>query len=280
MCRLCRLISYYLCCFCVFVLVNKCIYIVDIHTQWHARTLILREGSGDDEITDELFRLDIFAPNGDTDTDAVGTTDNNDAGRGGSPHNGSGSFDTEIATILYVASNPTWIQGDVLELSSGGTSCGVVGLLGCIAAKFASMTSHDVEHYKAQRTVVLQQQEQEELSLLSSAHKERRDHFVDLVPQRMHHLTLSDDTPEALRRVTELYQRHFEDTNTQHQPIVSMKHIDWKYPRPAQQMIGGRRFDYEYRTILGSDLDLSFPVAKVRERPIYIYIYIYIVKGV
>ena len=63
----------------------------------------------EDSITEELFRMDLLAPN---------TSGNNPNGA----HNGPRSVDTEIASILYLASNPYWIQGDVLELSCAGTA--------------------------------------------------------------------------------------------------------------------------------------------------------------
>jgi len=195
------------------------------------RTLIVREGTEDDELTDELFRMDLF-----------GSKKN---GNGKGTHNGPRSFDTEIATILYLASNPKWIQGDVLELTCGGQageSCGIVGLLGCISAKLASMTSNEIEQYKKQR------QETNEVSLNSI---QQRHKLSDLIPQQMHHLTLSDESPESLNRVSEMYKQHFSDDSP-----VSVKQVEWSYPRRQH------RFDYEYRTIIGSDLDLTFPTAK------------------
>jgi len=204
------------------------------------RTLIVREGTEDDELTDELFRMDLF-----------GSKRN---GNGKGTHNGPRSFDTEIATILYLASNPKWIQGDVLELTCGGQageSCGIVGLLGCISAKLASMTSNEIEQYKKQRKETMEE-EAKEVSL-NSLQEQQRDKLSGLIPQRMHHLTLSDESPESLNRVSEMYRQHFSDTTPS---PVSVKQVEWSYPRRQHN------YAHEYRTIVGSDLDLTFPTAK------------------
>ena len=208
--------------------------------------MIVREGTEEDALTDELFRMDLVAPKTDQGT-----------------HNGPRSFDTEIASILNLASNPKWMQGDVLELSCGGqagASCGIVGLLGSVSAKFASMTSNELEQYKKQRKETME----EEVSL-NSIQNHNRNKLTNLVPQRMHHLTLSDESPESLHRVSEMYKRHFSDTSPS---PVSVKQVEWSYPRrQQQQQTGGRRrYDHEYRTIVGSDLDLTFPTAKELSR--------------
>jgi len=198
------------------------------------RTLILREGTEEDDITAELFRIDLPSP--------TKTGSNPDRA-----HNGPRSLDNEIATILYLASNPKWIQGDVLELSCGGTTgaSGVVGLLSCVASKLASMTSDELKVYKQERKLA-----KADVLALNGG----RDNFSSVFPQGVHHLTLSDESPESLQGVDEMIQRHFRGSTSS--PNVSVQQIEWSHPS------GKRRYEREYRTVVGSDLDLSFPTAK------------------
>jgi len=203
------------------------------------RTLILREGSEEDDITDELFRMDLLAPS---------KSGDNPFGA----HNGPRSADTEIASVLYLASNPNWIQGDVLELSCAGMAgaSGVVGLLSCVASRLASMKSDELESYKSKRTAATASQDDDPLNL------NRKTDFESVFPQRMHHLTLSDELPETLKGISELIHRHFSSISGS--APVSVKQVEWSNPRGP----GRRKYDHEYRTILGSDLDLTFPTAK------------------
>lgn len=190
------------------------------------RTLIVREGTEDDDITDEIFRMDLPAPTKD------------------GSHSGPRSLDTEIATVLYLASNPNWIQGDVLELSCAGASgaSGAVGLLACVAARLATMAPQELEAYKLQR-------EQDAQDVL---HK-RKESFSAVLPPRLYHLTLTDESPESLKGISEMIHRHFLGTSSAR---VSVQQLEWSHSR------GRRKYDRSYRTILGSDLDLSFPTAK------------------
>jgi hypothetical protein len=200
------------------------------------RTLILREGTADDELTDALFTMDIL-PSG----KAIS-------------HNGPGSMDTEIAAILYLASNPQWIQGDVLELSCSGSAgaSGVVGLLGCIAAHFTQMSPEALQRHKEQL-----QQSQSPDDIVSEVMTLPKHHRV--FPKRMHHLTLSDESPEALRGAFEMVKKHFKPNQ------VSIKQLEWSVPRRTGN---NRRYDHEYRTIIGSDLELAFPTAKELARTV------------
>jgi len=202
------------------------------------RTLILREGSEEDDITDELFRMDLLAPS---------KSGDNPSGA----HNGPRSVDTEIASVLYLASNPDWIQGDVLELSCAGTAgaSGVVGLLSCVASRLATMTAGDLEAYKQQRAEAVAQED----TVLDPAQKTD---FESVFPPRMHHLTLSDESPESLQGISELIRRSFASFSGK--PPVSVQQLEWTHSRGP----GRRRYEREYRTILGSDLDLTFPTAK------------------
>ena len=58
------------------------------------RTLIVREGTADDEITPELFRMDV--------NESDDSSSSSDGGKG--THSGPRVFDTAIASILYLAS--------------------------------------------------------------------------------------------------------------------------------------------------------------------------------
>jgi len=201
------------------------------------RTLIVREGSEEDDITEELFRMDLFVPN---------KSEDNPYGA----HNGPRSMDTEIASVLYLASNPTWIQGDVLELSCAGTAgaSGVVGLLSCVASRLATMTTDELEAFKQQRTEAVAQED--------ALNPNRQTDFERVFPPRMHHLTLTDESPESLQGISDVIHRHFASFSGN--PPVSVRQLEWSYPRGP----GRRRYEREYRTILGSDLDLTFPTAK------------------
>ncbi|KAG7357462.1 hypothetical protein IV203_002150 [Nitzschia inconspicua] len=201
------------------------------------RTFILREGTDQDALTDALFTIDLLPSNGQN------------------AHNGPRSMDTEIATILYLASNPQWIQGDILELSCSGTAgaSGIVGLLGCIAAKFATMSKEELTRHKQQLTQTESQQDIVDGVMTVPKHES------SLFPRRMHRLTLSDESPEALQGAFELIKKH----STANQ--VSIKPLQWSVPR---RISNNRRYDHEYRTIVGSDLELSFPTAKELARTV------------
>ena len=83
------------------------------------RTLILRDGKVEDgEIGDEFFEINV------KESLHVGAT-----------HFGAGrdsAVEATIATILFLAANPKYIEGQVLEL---GCRTGLAGLLGAIGAK-------------------------------------------------------------------------------------------------------------------------------------------------
>ena len=170
------------------------------------------------------------------------------------------SVDTDIATILYIASNPKLIQGDVLELSCGGTAgaSGVVGLLGCIAARLSLMSPEELAKFKKERKDE-QERAEDELSLLNSS-KQQKANLSEVFHRRVNHLTLSDESPESLQAVSEMIGRHF-FTSDSSEPPVSVEQIVWRYPHRRKTQ-NSRQYDHEYRTILGSDLDLSFPIVK------------------
>lgn len=211
------------------------------------RTLIVREGSDQDELTDELVRMDVVAPNDE-------------------PHDGPRTLDKEIASILYLASNPQWIQGDVLELSCGNGSgpsstvgSGIVGLLGCMAAKWTAMNPEEVRSYKQLLREQHQQQlmaEKENIMTVPKTSVANKNPF----PKRMHHLTLSDESPDALDGALPMVQRHFSSSQ------VSLRELPWNVPR---RLSGNRRnYGPSYRTIIGSDLELTYPTAKELARTV------------
>jgi hypothetical protein len=180
------------------------------------RTYIFREGTSEDEITDALYRFDL--------------------GSGTNPHNGPGTMDTDIATALWMASNPHLIQGDVLQL---GCEAGAAGVLGCMAAKLALNPQ-----------VVKQEVESSSPEVLTVPKDEK------VFPDRMHFLTLSDEGEDSLRAASETVQ-----------PLgnskITLKDVRWSTRLPP-----GRRYDHYYRTIVGSDIDFSYPSSKELARTV------------
>jgi hypothetical protein len=125
------------------------------------RTFILRQGTEEDEITDELYRMN----------------------EPGETHNGSGAQESTIATILFLASNPQMCQGDVLQIACGD---GIAGLLGCIGA---GMQGKDPKAMKA----ATGSDEDESIFTLPN----RKD---SILPKRLHHLTLTDENPSLIQK--------------------------------------------------------------------------------
>jgi predicted nicotinamide N-methyase len=87
------------------------------------RTLILRDGQGlsEGEIGDEFYTQTIHDGKG---------------GKKIQTHDGAGTdpmIESAIATAMYLASNPSLVQGKVLEVAC---ELGLAGLLGCIGAGF------------------------------------------------------------------------------------------------------------------------------------------------
>jgi hypothetical protein len=178
------------------------------------RTYIFREGTNEDEITDELYRIHL----------------------GSATHNGPGTMDTSIATILYLASNPEMVQGDVLQL---GCESGIAGILGCIGARFAMNPKRKSQDAEDVFTVPKHE---------------------DVFPPKMHHLTLSDEGDDEGMRATYDIVKHFSNGE------VSLKDIRWGTRIP------GRRYDHYYRTIIGSDMDFSYPNSKELARTVANYL--------
>ncbi len=177
------------------------------------RTFILREGTHEDKISDELYRIHL----------------------GSHTHNGPGTMDTAIATMLFLASNPEVVQGDVLELSCED---GAASLIGCIGAKFAL----DPVPVK-----------QDDLEIMTVPKHQ------DTFPKRMHHLTMSEEGEDGLRAVYDIIKGF---SNGE----VSLKDVRWS------TRILGRQYDRYYRLIVGSDLDYTYPDSKELARTVANYL--------
>ena len=183
------------------------------------RTYIFRKGTSEDEITNALYRFDF------------GTT-----------HNGPGTMDDDIATILYMAAEAKVIQGDVLQLAC---ESGVVGVMGCMAARLAlgQLGQKMTGDGGADAGDLLTMQKHE-----------------NVFPDKMHHLTLSDEGEDSLRGAYET-AKHF--SNEQ----ISLKDVRWRTRNPP-----GRRYDHYYRTIIGSDIDFEYPDSKNLARTVANYL--------
>jgi hypothetical protein len=181
------------------------------------RTFIFRKGTAEDEITDELYRLDL------------------------GPNNGPGTMDTDIATVLYLAANPDIVQGNVLQLSC---ESGAAGILGCIAARLAKDQSTGSSSSSSSSSS--DDDDDGDETILTVPHREKNKVF----PPRMRHLTLSEEGQENLRLAADVV-KDFEHGDNK----VSLKDTPWSVRIP------NRRYQY-YRTILGSDIDISYPSAR------------------
>ena len=184
------------------------------------RTFIFRRGTSEDEITGELYRFDF------------GTT-----------HNGPGTMDDDIATILYMAAEAKVVQGDVLQLAC---KSGAVGVMGCMAARLAlgqlgPKATPAADGAAAGDLFTMQKHE-------------------NVFPERMHHLTLSDEGEDSLRGAYEIVKNF---SNGQ----ISLKDVRWRIRNPP-----GRRYDHYYRTIIGSDMDFEYPDSKNLARAVANYL--------
>lgn len=198
------------------------------------RTLILREACDLEEgaIGKELFRLHVREP---TPT-----------------HNGIGTtMDSTIATILFLASNPQLVQGNVLELSC---QLGLSGLLGSIAA---ALTSGETT------TTTTTSSTDNTMEILTVPQ-----HVASApLPSKLERLTLTDETDEHMNIVLANVKAADVDMSK-----IMWKKLDWSHvvargdlplaTRPPQQR---RRTSDEpefYSTILAADIDYVFPNSK------------------
>ena len=202
------------------------------------RTFILREGTEHDEITDELYRMDI----------------------GSTAHNGPGSMDTTIATILFLASNPQIIQGNVLEV---GCDTGLVGLLGCIAAHYTSSDADRPAIESQAESADTEGERSDDDGILTVPQQSE-----PLFPPRLKHLTLSDESQDRLSSAYDIVR------NSRIPPAkVSLKELNWSVRDPMAMRarggtMGGGSIGPSYRTIVGSDVDFSYPSAKELARTV------------
>ena len=190
------------------------------------RTFILRKGTtethdNDNNISQELYRLHL----GD-----------------GTAHSGPGAMDTTIATLLYLAANPELMQGNVLQVDC---QSGIAGLLGCIGARFV-VTQGGLPAAAPPSSSQEEVLDDEVLTVPPHA-----DH--DVLPTRLHHLTLSDSTKENLQDAYD---------NVRHARLspskVSIKDFSWSGKRIPNR----HYYDKVYDTIIGSDIDFSYPSSK------------------
>jgi hypothetical protein len=178
------------------------------------RTFIIRKGSKEDEITPELYRVHL----------------------GTHAHNGPGTMDTSIATMLYLASNPELVQGEALELACED---GAASLVGCIAAKFALDPTA---------------KKQDDLDDIMTMPK-----HDDPFPKRLHHLTLSEEGEDRLAASYDVIKGF---SNGE----VSLKDVRWS------NRIPNRRYDHYYRLVVGSDIDFTYPNSKELARVVANYL--------
>eukprot|EP00980_Cylindrotheca_fusiformis_P015607 scaffold4481_cov121-Cylindrotheca_fusiformis.AAC.3 len=177
------------------------------------RTYIFRQGTSEDEITDPLYRFDL--------------------GSDESPHNGPGTLDTDIATALWIASNPELVQGDVLQL---GCESGAASVLGCIGAKLVLGEKPEGPSESPEILTVPKHE--------------------NIFPEKVHQLTLSAEDQESLRPALDLAQS-FQSGE------ITLKDLRWSVRLPP-----GRRYDRYYRTIVGSDIDFNYPNSKQLARTV------------
>ena len=222
------------------------------------RTLILREGTAEDEITDEIFRMDL-----DRRSDDDGSRNLDD--------------ETMIASVLFMASNAHYIQGNVLELSSstsGTNSNGAVATLGCIASQCAIL-SNELKKDQLKAFVKQVQNKLKELNKNDVADdvmtvpgsgpvessgtfsKETPAGPTVPFPQRMHKLTLSDENVDDLQPIANFLksQRPWVSPDK-----VEIEQIEWSTRRPTRSFLSSS--SSLYRAIVGTDLNINFLSAK------------------
>jgi hypothetical protein len=170
------------------------------------RTIIFRKGTAEDEITDELYRLNL------------GTT-----------HNGPGFLDTEYATALFLASHPKFMQGNVLQIAC---DAGIAGILGCIGAHMAS--GEYTPPHRLEDDVLTVPEEDD-----------------SIFPMRLEKLVLSDERKDAIQNAFDTVKE-----GKFHKSKVQIKEFPWSARIPK------RHYDSFYRTIIASDIDITYPSAK------------------
>ena len=187
------------------------------------RTLILRDGQVEEgEIGDEIITLNVKES---IDDDAT--------------HGGAGmsrTLEATIATILYVASNPKYVEGNVLEV---GCELGLAGLLGCIGAE----------------GLKLKHKEGGEDSREEHKRPEPADDILTIpkgtpMTDELKHLSLTDPDPEYLNLALQNVRNARVPSNQ-----VTLEQLNWRVRGLS------RRAPKTFHTIIASDLDYTYPEA-------------------
>lgn len=188
------------------------------------RTYIFHPGGGNDDdnsapIRPEVFRIHI----------------------GAGDHRGQDVMDSQIATALFVASNPQFVQGDVMQVASED---GVAGVLGCIGAQFGITEWDDTKLQNDDFDFDLKREK--------------------LFPPALRRLTLSEEGPDGVKKVYGSIQPFISYTGSNNR--IGYDDIPWKARIPR------RRYESYYRTIIGSDVDTVYLVAKELARTVANYL--------
>lgn len=186
-----------------------------------ARTLILRNGKVEDgEIGDEVLEINVKESLNDAVT-----------------HSGAGrdlAMEATIATILYLSSNPKYVEGNVLELGCG---VGLAGLLGSIGA--GALTASD--DGKSDSDGANSGESNDILTIPKGTP------LTDELKQ----LTLSDEDAENL----DLAVANVRLSNVP-KSKVNLEELSWR------KRSLNRRTPKLFHTIVASDLNYNFPEAK------------------
>jgi hypothetical protein len=184
------------------------------------RTLILRQGQVEEgEIGDEFFTQNVHD--------------------GKKTHNGAGTdmtIESAIATAMFLASNPSLVQGQVLEVAC---ELGLAGILGCIGAG----------HVLGKHT-----EKKKEIGLMDFP-----DEYDDLLPTALKRLCLTDSDEERLNLTFKNVK------NSGVSPAkVAVEQMDWTH---RVRHVPGTPYK-EVHTIVASDVAFSYPQAKELARTV------------
>jgi hypothetical protein len=185
------------------------------------RTLILRDGQVEEgEIGDDYFTQTIHD--------------------GKKTHQGAGTdltIESSIATAMYLASNPSLVQGKVLEVAC---ELGLAGLLGCVGAGFV-LGKHAEKKDIAQEIMTIPEEND------------------DLLPVALKALFLTDSDKGRLNLAFKNVK------NSGVSPAkVTIEEMDWT---KRVRHTPGTPYK-EFHTIVASDVDFSYPQAKELARAV------------
>lgn len=177
------------------------------------RNIILRDGRVEDgEIGDDLFQLSSLGP-----------------------HTGAGTnadLQVDLVAAMYLAANPSFCQGKVLEIDAG--VAGALGCLGagCIERRDAGSSDNPIE---------------EDVLTISDED--------NLFSKDLELLALAGDSEKRLRSLHDLLK-----ANGAVNSKVTTGVVDWRI-RNARQVGKTQRYR-EYKNIVASNMDLTYPEAK------------------